>query len=179
MNKKIKYFALILVFMVSGCVTSQDRFISSVKSLSNTDICQNYLAEKDRDSDKAPESGPQREKYLAIMQEEMKIRGLNQKTCAKLKSKNNQKIATAVVGVAVVGAIVNEIKKDKEKCKKDYRKCKSGGGGHTRPDSFWWDYWYDDHGNLVRRCRNANNGQWAESVRCLGKPNNDDRWPNK
>ena len=42
-----------------------------------------------------------------------------------------------------------------------------------------WDYFYDDYGEEIRRCRNQKNGQFVSNANCVMAPDNDNTWPDK
>ncbi len=103
--------------------------------------------------------------YLAKLLDEVNTRGLTLQTCQQLvKEEDNRIAAGIIIGAAVATAIVVGTSGD-------------GGGGGGAYDGYAWDGFRDQYGNIVWRCRDKTNGQFAYDFNCGGMAKVDNTWP--
>lgn len=155
----------VIVSLVSGCTVSQSRFIKDSYKLSDVDACRAYIRDKDKLVSSFEPKDETEKDYLWHLKTQVKRRKLSTYRCEKIISEsNNEKllIGTAILGAIAVGMAASQ-----------------GSGSSYQPQGYAWDAFYDQNYNLVWRCRNRSNGQFAYDSNCMGKVKVDTTWPQK
>ena len=162
---KLKF--LILALAISGCTTSPSSFIKNAAKLDDTDVCQNFLKDfnklyrkKSSGTITALES-----QYLTKLEYQYDSRSLTRPRCERLVAENNKRILAGVAAVTAAVAVANYA-------------SKNSGGGYA-PQGYAWDQFYDNSYNLIWRCRNKSNGQFAADSFCSGQYKVDSTWTGK
>jgi hypothetical protein len=174
-KSSIKGYILSSVLIVQSCAMSPTSFVNNRASLDDVDVCRRY--EKDHQKIYDNSSNPQDQHYLSTLKDEVSNRGLSLSKCDKILSDNAANNA-AIFALALAAAAAAY--------------GGGGGGSTTQPDDststdyydytktgYAWDAFYDQYYNLVWRCRNKANGQFAYDYQCGGKVKVDTTWPDK
>lgn len=164
--KPLKQFisTFLIVSLITGCAASSTRLIEDGNSLSDTRFCRNYLNDyrdlwqKEREQNISSKEVD----YLIALRDQKERRSLTRAKCEELvKDQNTTAVAIGVL-VVMAAALAN-----------------SGGGGAPSSGGYAWDQFYDGNGNLIWRCRNKANGQFAYNSRCATAYKVDSTWPAK
>jgi hypothetical protein len=129
---------------------------------SATSLCRAYLDQQLSDQ------------YRYDIQSELIRRSVDPAECqAKVMGEN---VALATIGAVAVGIGVAAACQDG---------CPAVGGGGYSPSpntyktGYAWDQFYDEYRQLIWRCRDRSNGQFAYDYHCAGKVQFDSEWPSK
>jgi len=170
---------LVSVLLLSGCagVTSKE-FYGKRESVSDANICKVYIDQFCSNNPKDTSYLGRSERILYYFHQDVKKeverRYLGCGTCRKALNIRNLKVAAGLTAAAAVSYGIYEATKD------------SSGGGGGKNDScpvtlgdYSWDAFYDQYNNLVWRCRDGSNGEFAKNGCCLYEVKTDKRWPSK
>ena len=202
-RRDLSAVALSMLIALGGCTTSQQTFINKAEGLADVQVCRNYLADKEDLYNFPPDADEKTAAYSDSLQREFFRRGLTERKCEVAVREHNKKVAAGVTAAVAIGAITYAIVKDAKDCDKDPKCRRTGGGGissrqtkntgprnnHSTASSgnksnafggaHAWDYYYDDFGNEVKRCRSTKTGQLSSNSNCLLSPRHDGTWPDK
>lgn len=148
--RKCFSFLLALV-LISGCTTTSKSFYSNPSAADDTSLCRAYSKTKD-----VP--------YKRDLSKELDRRNISLSQCKKLVRNQNTKIA-AVVAIGAIAAVA---------CANS-----TGCGSGLSYEQADWDQFYNEHYQLVWRCREINTGRFTYDSNCSGKVKTDFRWPSK
>ena len=159
---------MLIATLLSGCAVSRSRFIKERYSLSNVDTCRVYLRDHEKLKSSYSPSDSEEQEYLDHIKLQMERRNLNYHSCDLLVQDDN--VENMMIGAAVLGVIAIGV-----------AAANSGGGGYTnyQQQGYAWDAFYGSSYNLMWRCRNKSNGQFADDRYCSNKLKVDDTWPQK
>jgi hypothetical protein len=188
---------LIVVFVGSsivGCgATSNSSFVDKAVSLSDLDVCYNYVEDNVLLNQKEIDD-PHLKIYARKLSDEVTRRKLSLSGCnAAVKNKNDKNRKIAVV-TALVGAVAYVAYRSYKKCKKE-KNCSnnmgyssSQGRNNSQVDAYKmqafeenydWDFFYDAGGNLIYRCRSKQTGKFLPNETCAHLQKDDSTWPTK
>lgn len=85
--------------------------------------------------------------------------------CATMTDEERQRLRVALGAAAIAVSA--------------YSVARYGTGGYYGGEVVDWDEFYDANGILVWQCRNVQNGQFVDNIKCSGLPQTDARWPSK
>ena len=163
---------LLMVSFITGCAVSNSRMIKDGNSLSDVKFCRNYLNDyRDLMAKFAGKTITSDELgYFSALKVQKKQRNLTRMNCEGLVKKKNTANAGAVIGVlAIIVAVAATA-----------AAAKSGGGaGYSGNTGYAWDQFYDGHRNLIWRCRDKSNGEFAYDFNCGSAYKVDSTWPAK
>jgi hypothetical protein len=163
--------ATLFICFLAGCASTQNGFIRQANLLDDLDVCQNYVKDYGKLYDYksgwfAPADATE-EQYLNSLSAEIDSRSLSYSYCETVVAEQKRKITTGVLIGAVAAAAVAAIAASGD-----------GGGGYGR-GGYAWDEFNDGYGNLIYRCRDRSNGEFAVDQNCAGMAKNDYTWPGK
>ena len=163
MNKFV-IFIISISLVVSGCASTQYGFMTNTSNLDDLDVCQNYVKDFEKIQQRHENDDESERIYLNTLLLEVNKRGLSPSYCANIVSERDSEV---VDGVVAVGALLVFIA----------LAVAAGGGGSSQ--GYAWDQFYDEHYNLIWRCRDKSNGEFAYDSHCSGLTKSDSTWPKK
>lgn len=171
-SKALIKCALLSLLLLSGCAgVTPKEFYAKQQNISDANVCKVYI---DQFCSSAPKSTSHLSSFHQDVKKEVERRYLGCGTCRKALNIRNLKVAAGLTAAAAVSYGIYEATKD------------SGGGGGGGSDAcpvvlgdYSWDAFYDQYNNLVWRCRDESNGQFAKNACCVYELKTDKRWPSK
>jgi hypothetical protein len=157
--------AILIISLISGCAVSKSRFLLEANSLADLEVCRAYIRDFDKLGRSYQAKDEEERQYLDLLYIQAAERLLVVSTCEDMISEDNNK--TAMIGLAILGVAAVA-----------YSAAQSQGGS-TSSAGYAWDAFYDQNYNLLWRCRNKSNGQFAYDSMCSNQLKNDYTWPSK
>jgi hypothetical protein len=157
---------LIIFCYLSGCAASRNTIVSGGSGLTDSKVCRNYLSDKDLLANDYVPKDSKESNYIYALKSQVRYRSLNDDKCKKLASEDNKKMAQGILAVLAVAALAAA--------------ASQGGGGSSYTSSgYAWDAFYDEHYNLVWRCRDKSTGRFAYNSSCDRLIKSDSTWTGK
>jgi hypothetical protein len=170
-NKNNKFF-LIIIFLFSyfliSCTSMKSTVVKERYTLSDTDLCQNLIAdyEEIQQASNDPSNFSESDlEYYRVLASEIDRRMLDYSQCDKLASDASSKNVTTAVVITAIAALLYAASQE------------SGSANSYTANDYDWDWDYQPaNGQWV--CRGVQTGQYASLGNCAYDLKNDDRWPN-
>lgn len=164
--KKSLWYLLLLSYL-SGCAASRTTIISGGSGLTDIKVCRNYLNDKDLLKEDYVAKDFKESDYIYALKSQMRYRSLHEQKCQEVVSQDNNKLIKGFAAALVVAAAAVAVSNS------------GGSGGSNYASGYAWDGFYDDHYNLVWRCRDKSTGKFAYNSHCSGLTKSDHTWTGK
>lgn len=180
MNKNKSLLIVILLFspLLISCTSMKSTVVKERYSLSDTDLCQNLIAdyEEIQQASENPSNFSESDlEYYRVLASEIDRRRLDYSQCDKLASEASSKYVTTAVVITAIAALLYAASQDSGPAN-SYTSSDTNSYSASGYDWDWdWDY-QPANGQWV--CRGVQTGQYALIGNCAYDLKNDDRWPN-